>query len=335
MSKPSSLKRGAFLSVIGFLAYLSVSPANAIVGADREVKIGEASYVVSIQDYSPELSGDGYSTTCSGSLISPTIVITAAHCISENQAVASWRVLAGSKNLEDPNIQKIKVIEAVYHKKYDQVQDYSLVDSNGTVLSHHEAILSSGDSKESYDIALLLLATPVVNVSPVSLAYGGYEPTLSSWRAYGFGVGDNGLLSNTLLTAEQYDYTQAAKATLGDPLIRNYAVGAFTSTEEASGACFGDSGGPLVDGKNVLIGLTSFGISNDCNTQDWTIYTKVSSYSGWISTAMRVLEYTQEQVSLDSNLGEDINNLKHYKGATLAPGYPDYQTYRAIPVYLV
>ena len=53
-----------------------------------------------------------------------------------------------------------------------------------------------------------------------------------------------------------------------------------------SGICFGDSGGSLTvekrQGRHILAGITSFGITNDCNVYVPSYFADVSYYRDWI-----------------------------------------------------
>lgn len=58
--------------------------------------------------------------------------------------------------------------------------------------------------------------------------------------------------------------------------------------------CNGDSGGPMMlkeDGKNVLIGLTSFGISLGCEAGWPGVFTRISHYMPWILKKTGPLDY--------------------------------------------
>ncbi|XP_041673842.1 brachyurin-like [Drosophila eugracilis] len=64
-------------------------------------------------------------------------------------------------------------------------------------------------------------------------------------------------------------------------------------TTGGTSTCNGDSGGPLVlkDGKNTLIGATSFGIAFGCEVGWPGVFTRITSYLDWIEEKSGLANY--------------------------------------------
>lgn len=71
------------------------------------------------------------------------------------------------------------------------------------------------------------------------------------------------------------------------PIVNDYT---FCAGGQLKGPCAGDSGGPLVRqgasaGRDVQMGITSFGPTSDCALPGWPGgFTRVSFYSKWIDS---------------------------------------------------
>jgi hypothetical protein len=172
---------------------------------------------------------------CSGTLISPTIFLTAAHCVSGNDATISYRVY---------------LVNDIFQAPADAFTAVSEVHANPRF---SEANLPAG-----YDCAVALLSSPISGVSPKPY---NRLPVTNDWmgqpaRVVGFGESD-----------------ADAGTGAGTKRMLNVTITGFTPTDLQIGraghtTCFGDSGGPLfsaVGGVETIIGVTSFGGAS-CDT---------------------------------------------------------------------
>jgi secreted trypsin-like serine protease len=187
-------------------------------------------------------SGAAYAF-CTGTLISPTVMLTAAHC---NPGVATVKVTFESKVT---NAAVMHVGRYTAHPGYNQAQS------------------------DTMDIAVIVFDTPVAGITPARLPTAGLFDTLKN----------NGMLKDTLYTAAGYGGQERSFDDKGQPYIdyedqREYAVSEFNALNPTwlrlsqnaatgnAGTCYGDSGGPNFIGAGsaetrVIAGTTITGDS--------------------------------------------------------------------------
>ena len=204
---------------------------------------------------------------CGGSVISATVVLTAAHCPIGS---SSTQVILGAHQLtaNEANQQRRTVPSARYrlHASYNP-------------------------SNLNNDIATLILATAVTanqfvrwSILPAlgnAETFAGELATVSGWGR----VSDTTSGTSALLRSVQNNVITNAvcTATFGSTIVASTLC---ISTAGGRGTCNGDSGGPLTvarGGNRLQIGVVSFGASAGCERGFPAGFARVTSFRQWIN----------------------------------------------------
>jgi hypothetical protein len=269
-------------AVLAVLAALSLTtPASAITGGEpdgnRHPNVGLILF------YDP----DGR-FRCSATLISPTVLITAAHCTAGT--VGKTLVTFDPVIAEQP--PSPFPVAANPAAGYTAAEITNAGYRSGTAYTH-PAYSNFTDLDNWNDVGVIVLDSPVTGIAPATLAPVGYLDRFAQPK-----------LNKTLFEVVGYG-TEVRKPDSGPqkpqpmsyPLIRRFTTspgqkltgqilqlnGNINDTRGGGGTCFGDSGGPVfVNG--YLVAVTSYGYTDNCRYLGGYQRVEIPVVRTWLAT---------------------------------------------------
>lgn len=260
------------VTAAGLIALIP-SPANAVTYGDLVSDPNtEAPYVVSIWQAADNDVADA-EFICTGTLIAPHTVLTAAHCVL---TTGSTFVKVGAETLSDSK-PLIPVVSKWKNARYDAKRALN-------------------------DIALFKIDTDIAGVIFPSLAtpkdIKGIN-NFTKFKVYGWGIDQDKNLADLLRVSNLLNQDALATKLYKSDFNKTTMISAgrkITSENLWSGACNGDSGGPLVANVNgllKLVGVTSWG-AQKCLQGYPTVFSRVSYYAADIAAGIKAVEATSK-----------------------------------------
>jgi hypothetical protein len=264
------------LAIAFLFTVIAALPAQAITG--RFVEDFQHPFVglAVFYDASGEFIG-----RCSGSLLSPSVFLTAGHCV---EGATSARVYFQ----QDAGANFDPVTEI------DPITGYpeSCLSEPCTTASTLYNYGYPAGFPETKDAALLILDEPIVLDEYGVLAAAGTLDALATQRgrqSIDFTVSGYGVsYTNPAISRSFRERLMAASklVNLRSALTDGFNLQTTNNPGIGGGTCFGDSGGPVFYGgfsSNLIVGITSFGLSsNVCAGVDFAYRTDQAALIEWI-----------------------------------------------------
>lgn len=244
------IRRSGRLLLVAWIGVLSLfvpTVAHAIVYGE-ETEVGEYANVGSfVMLYDPGTGGATYPVQlCTGTLISPTVVLSAAHCLQRDELPAAY--------LGDPWFTLDPVIDA---------------DGNWTVdpgvtrlegVAHPHPQYAAGHNYQ-YDVGVFVLDIAVTGVAPATLARVG-DLNDRAMRGARFTAVGYGIVRETNKKSSQSFRPPQRRMKASQTLLTTNRDFAFFSMNLATGnggTCYGDSGGPHFAANGDIVSITTTG----------------------------------------------------------------------------
>jgi secreted trypsin-like serine protease len=232
----------------------AVAPvAPPVVGGTRAAQ-GEFPFMVRL------------SMGCGGALYSPTVVLTAAHCVSGSGNNTSITATAGVVDLNSTSAIKVKSTKVLQAPGYN------------------------GSGK---DWALIKLATPI-NLPTLKIAttttYNTGNFTIAGWGSATEGGAQQRYLLKATVPFVSDSTCNAPNSYNGQVIAAQEICAGFAAG--GTDTCQGDSGGPMFRkdsaGAYIQVGIVSWG--NGCARPNYYgVYTEVSTFASAIASAASTL----------------------------------------------
>jgi secreted trypsin-like serine protease len=272
---PTTARRAALLGAgLALLAIGAPAGASASDGAHASIIGGKSSSIAEFPSLAFIESSNGREAfACTGSVIAPRVILTAAHCADDLDhgglvPPRSYAVLTGAANLAQAGPALVTGVRETH------------------VFPGFDPSTAHGDA------ALLILerataAPPLPIAGPADAALFGTGVPV---RAAGWGLtrfdarnSPNGLRSASMVVQEAGFCGRKTK-----PYYPEYSsaqqICALDRPDKRSGGCFGDSGGPAIatrpDGSPVEIGIFSI-VGPGCTTKRPNVFTRTDLVAAW------------------------------------------------------
>lgn len=278
------------LVLVLVLALSTVGIAGAITG--NWVKDYDHPFVGLVVYYD---AGGNFIWRCSGSLISPTKVLTAGHCSDTAEGAVSARVYFQQD--AGVNYDPITQVDPV-----TGYPEYCAAGTEGTLCATSHELYNYGFANfagfpNTHDVGLVILDQPIAMSEYGQLPAAGtldglgtargQKDTLFTVSGYGltYRTNDKDALPN--ISFRERLMAKSTLVNLNSAENDGYNLQTQGNGDGRGGTCSGDSGGPVFLGdkdSNTIVAVTSFGLNSLCRGTDFGYRLDRQEVLDWINS---------------------------------------------------
>jgi hypothetical protein len=242
-------------AVVLLVSFVLVRPAGAIIGGTDDT----ANQFESVGMLQAQIDVDEWVAFCSGTLVAPDVVLTAAHCTD------FFTAAVGEEGF-GPDDLRVSFDVAPDDSSTYYVADHIVVHpawfTAGPCIGNSKHLCLASPAE---DIALVFLQDTVSGVTPSPIAGPGYldelDVTSETFTVVGYGTDD--FIIGNALSPNQISIFDGVRSYRDVTAINTHDAFPDRFLKVTAGVCFGDSGGPMFH-EGTIVALNTWTFSPRC-----------------------------------------------------------------------